>query len=299
MDKENRLNLDLGEVISALRYFLKRFDTKTRKYKTFFRGKSFDFEGFRDYTPDDDVSMLDWKSSNRAGKLLVKQFKEEEDKKIIFILDVGDNMVFGSTPKLKCEIAAEIVLSLANIVINTNGRVGAILFAERIKNYLIPKRGTRTFDIFVDVLSDSIHYGGGSDMSNAMEFALQNFDTSVSSIVLVSDFVNFNKKDAQNLVLLAGKFETVAFMVKDPIDKVLPDIDGEFVVENPFTKEQILIEPKLAKKKYEKYSLDQEKFVKENLKNNGVDCLEISTGKPFIFDLIEFMSQRVKKGVYV
>ena len=86
-------------------------------------------------------------------------------------------------------------------------------------------------------------------------------------------------------------------MVKDPIDRRLPDINGEFVVENP-AGEQILIEPKLAKRNYEKYSLEQEKFVKEAFKSSEVDFLEISTDKPFVFDLIEFMQRRVKKGVY-
>jgi len=296
MDNARKLNINLGESISAMRYFLKSFQVRTKLYKLFFKGKSFDFVGFRDYvTGDDDVSTIDWKTSNRGNKLLVKQYREEEDKKVIFLLDVGDNMVFGTTEKLKCEYAAELVLSLSDLVINNNDRAGLILFNENFKEYYIPRRGKQQFDMFLDILSDSGTYGGGSNIFTALDFIQKNSEKGVSSLVIVSDFINFDKKARHALELVASRYETIAFIVKDPIDKSLPKMGGEFVIESPTSGEQLLINPRLANKNYEKHVSKQENFVKESFKNADVDFLELSTSKPFVFEAIEFLKGRVEK----
>ena len=96
---------------------------------------------------------------------------------------------------------------------------------------------------------------------------------------------------------MTSRHEVIAFAVKDPIDKTLPNVSGEFIVENPFTGEQLLIEPKVARRICEKHALKQENFVKDAFKNAGADFLSLTTDKPFVFDLISFVQERVKKRV--
>ena len=291
---ERKLNIDPSDSISALRYFLKQFPLRTKKWKFFFRGKSFEFDGYRQYTPDDDVGSIDWKASNRTGQLLIRQYKEEEEKKIIFLIDVGESMVTGSTPKLKCEYSAEIFLSLVNLIVTVNDRVGLIMYSDSIKGNYPPKRGTNLFDIYEDILSNPNVYGGGSDLSSAVEFVTQNSDNSVSAVVVISDFIKFNKKIAHSLEILSSRYETLAFIVKDPIDMKMPNVSGEFIVSDPNTGQQLLVDPKIAKTVYEKHAMEQEKKVKESLKDSGIDFINFYTDKPYVHDLINFLEERVK-----
>lgn len=293
---ERKLNIDPSDSISELRYFLKHFLVRTKRWKIFFRGKSFEFDGYRVYTPDDDVSSIDWKASSRSSQLLVRQYKEEEEKKVIFLLDVGETMINGSTDKLKCEYSSEIVLSLVDLLVNFNERAGLILYNEKIKNYFPPKRGTNLFNIYKDTLSNPDTYGGGSDLSEAVEFVTQTFDRSVSSVIIVSDFLRFNKKAKHSLDVLTSKFETMAFFVKDPIDIMMPDISGEFIVSDPKTGQQLLVDPKIAKRVYQQHAEEQEKKVKECLKDSGIDFINFYTDKPYVHDLINFLEGRVKRG---
>ena len=292
---ERKLKIEVGESISALRYFLKRFEVATKLYKMFFRGKSFDFEGFRDYNGDEDVSSIDWKASYRSGKLLSRKYKEEDDKKILFVLDIGQNMMFSSSDKLKCEYAAEIVISLSDIIISNNDRAGLLLFNDRVQQYLLPKRGKQTFESFYNILSNPNTYGGGSNLNEALDYLIKNADPHISAIVLISDFINVDKKTKHNLNIISNKYETLAFMIKDPIDKSLPKINGEFIVESPFNGQQMLIEPKIANRQYENYASKQEKFVADSFKSSGIDFIELSTAKSFIYDLINFLKERVKR----
>jgi len=292
---ERKLKIEVGESISALRYFLKKFDVSTKIYKMFFRGKSFDFEGFRDYNGDEDVSSIDWKASYRDGKLLSRKFREEDDKKILFVLDVGQNMMFGSADKLKCEYAAEIVISLSDLVINNNDRAGLLIFNDRVQQYLLPKRGKQTFEYFYNLLANPDTYGGGSNLNDALDYIIKNGDPHISAVVLISDFINVDKRTKYNLNTVAHKYETLAFMIKDPIDRVLPNINGEFIVENPFNGQQLLIEPKLASRQYEFNSLKQEKFISDSFRSSGIDFIELTTSKSFIYDLINFLKERLKR----
>ncbi len=300
MKEERRLNLSIGESISALRHFLKSFETRNKTYKIFFRGKSFDFDGFRPFNNgEDDFSAVDWKASGRSQKIMVRKYREEEEKKILFVVDTGENMLFGSTEKLKCEYAAELVISMADMVIKENDRAGLILFNDKVSRIETPKRGKKQFELFVSVLSNPDNYKSGSNISSAIDLMLESPMKGVSAIVLVSDFINFDKRTKHSLELLGNKYETIAFMIKDPIDISLPDVGGEYIVEDPSTHQQLLIEPRLARKNYEKHALKQEEFVKQSFKEANIDYLSLSTASPFIFDVIEFMKRRVKKVIAI
>jgi len=61
-------------------------------YKSIYRGKSMNFENLRNYVLTDDVKDIDWKSSTRAGTLLVKQFVAEKKHNIMFVMDTGVKM---------------------------------------------------------------------------------------------------------------------------------------------------------------------------------------------------------------
>ena len=205
-----KLNTDISGSISELQSMLKEFRLKKKIYRMFFRGKGLEFEGYRDFSPDDDASRIDWKSSARAHKLLVKQYKEERDLKIMFIIDVGINMVSGSTEKLKCEFTAELVSAFSKVMLDANDRIGFILFSDTIKHFVDYKGGEKQFKIFVDTLSNGLNYGGVSNIDRVLDFSLDYLDRSTSAIVFVSDFLKLTNETEKKMSLLANKFETIA-----------------------------------------------------------------------------------------
>jgi uncharacterized protein (DUF58 family) len=219
--------------------------------------------------------------------------------KIVFIIDTGEKMVFGSTEKLKCEYAAEVVAALANLILTAKDKVGYILFGDVVKEFVPPQVGEKHFFQFMNTLTDAFTYGGKSDFGNALDFALKYLDKSIASVVLVSDFIGMDENTNHKLGLVANQFETMALIIKDPIDKNLPDVHSELVIEDPNSGERILINPSLAKGNYEKFAREQEIFVKQSFFNLGIDVLELTTDKPFVSNLATFIKERTKskKGI--
>ncbi len=262
-----------------------------------FRGKGLEFEAFRDFTPDDDASYIDWKASSRAQKLLVKQYKEERDLKIFFLIDVGDNMVFGSGKKLKCEYSAELVAAFSRLMLDANDRVGFFLFSNKVKHFINPKSGEKHFQFLMDILTDVKTYGGFTNLDGALDYAMTYLPKSTSSVILISDFLSFTNETEKKINLLSHLVETVIIRVRDLLDITLPNVDSEIVVSNPSTDEQILLNPKVARGKYEEYALAQAKAVEDIFKKSEADYLDLITREPFSIPLATFLKERLKDNV--
>ena len=57
------------------------------RYKSVFKGKGIEFDGFRAYSEnDDDASLIDWKASIRANEMLIREFVEERNMNIFFLV---------------------------------------------------------------------------------------------------------------------------------------------------------------------------------------------------------------------
>lgn len=299
MSVQRSMNLDIESKISEFERLMKEFMARKAIYKIIFRGKGLEFDSYRYYAPDDDARDIDWKASNRANKLLVKQYIEERDLKIMFVVDVGENMISGSAEKLKCEYVAEVCATLAHLIIGYGDKIGFAFFNERVFKMEFPKSGLKQFEIFANELSNPLLYGGVSDTGKALDFILDYFDNSIAIIILVSDFIRTKKDIVKNINFLSEKFETIAIMIRDPLDKTMPQINGEVAIEDSATGEQIIVNPAVARKIYEKNAMEQEKMIKEIFMNAGVDFLELNTKEDFPIPLADFLKERVEKGKYI
>ncbi|MBU3913742.1 MAG: DUF58 domain-containing protein [Nanoarchaeota archaeon] len=297
--ESRKLNLNIVERVSEFELLMKDFLLKNQVYQILFRGKGLEFDSYRDYAPDDDAQDIDWKASARANKPLVKRYIEERDLKIMILVDVSDNMIMGSTEKLKCEYAAEAAVSLGHLIITSGDKLGFGFFNNHVVKMVFPEKGMKQFERFVYEISDPILYGGKSDVTSGIENFLSYFDESFSSVVIISDFIKIRRGQGILFELFAKRFETMAIAVRDPLDMTMPDIKGEIVLENPETAEQIIVDPSVARRLYEQNALEQERFVKHILEDSGIDFLSLTTDKPFPPLLAEFLNERVEKKKYL
>jgi uncharacterized protein (DUF58 family) len=52
-------------------------------------GVGTDFESIRDYSPDDDIRHVNWRASARMGRPMSNQYRVEQDRDVVFMLDAG------------------------------------------------------------------------------------------------------------------------------------------------------------------------------------------------------------------
>jgi uncharacterized protein (DUF58 family) len=290
------LKVDIPKAIREFEFAIRRLMT-TRligQYQSIVRGKGLEFDGYVPYTITDDASRIDWKASARANELIMKQFIEERDIQVFFLIDVSNSMVFGSAPKLKNEFTVEMVAALANFMITRRDRVGFALFNDKVFKERLPGYGGRQLYALTRTLLDPYIYGGRYDLDSVLKFLAATLPESVSLLMIFSDFIG-PRNLAASLKVLSRKIETIAVIISDPRDKVLPATPQSIVLEDPYSEKTLLVDPSLIKNLYEKYAKAQEKQLEEMFKEAKVDFVKISTEKSFTGPMIDFFKRRAKR----
>ena len=293
---KRKLNIDIVPSIKKLQIVTKGL-IKTKgmgSYKSVFRGKGLDFSEYRPYDNNDDALLIDWKASMRTNQILIRQYEEERDLNVFFVVDCSSGMVFGSTDKLKNEYAAELVISLAFTILDAGDSVGLVMFSDKVVKKVYPGKGRGQFYSMIKTLSDPNNYGGGFDFDNVTDFIL-NYIKPSSIVIFLSDFVGLKESSLEKLKLITNKYDTVGVMVRDPRDKILPEDAGQVVIEDPYSNKSLLIEPKLIKEVYEEEIKKQEKWIKDSFMINKSDFLSLTTDKSFVKPVIGLFMERTIK----
>src|SRR5579862_8407903 len=105
------------------------------------KGEGFEFDQIRDYQMGDDVRAIDWNSSARMDKLLVKQYIQERNRTVILAVDVSASTLFSSDDALKSDIIAQLASVLALVADYGKDTVSLLLFSDEIELFIPAGRG--------------------------------------------------------------------------------------------------------------------------------------------------------------
>ncbi|MBO4863234.1 MAG: DUF58 domain-containing protein [Eubacterium sp.] len=89
------------------------------EFGSIYRGRSFDFDDLREYVYGDSVRDIDWKSSSKTGRVLIRRYIADKKHNILFIGDSGKKM-FGDTDagEAKADIALNVLGTISYLVNN-------------------------------------------------------------------------------------------------------------------------------------------------------------------------------------
>ena len=61
-------------------------------FRAIFSGKSMEFDDLKEYVPGDDIRDIDWRSSSRSGKVLIRRYVAERRHNLLFVCGTGPGM---------------------------------------------------------------------------------------------------------------------------------------------------------------------------------------------------------------
>lgn len=289
--KELRLNL--RPLIKKLEVFSRKnvLGDFTGEYMSVFKGRGLEFEGYRAYTINDDAKLIDWRASLRAGNLLVRSLIEERNLEVYFLMDVSNSMLFSSISKLKCEYAAELVATLGSAMIQASDNVGLGLFNDNIIKTMPPKTGKKQYFLIVHTISNPRLYGGNFDFTKILQYTTGYLKRN-TLLIIVSDFIGLKEGWEEYLKVASHKFEIIGFMIEDPLDITLPHSIGQVIIEDPYSKKELLIDPDTLRADYEARAKKKNEGIREVFLKCGSDLLELRTDESFVTPIIRFFEKR-------
>jgi uncharacterized protein (DUF58 family) len=303
---------DLKQSATAKRSSMRELEIRTRRmvdesvagaYHSVFKGRGMDFDEVREYTPGDEVRTIDWNVTARAGRPFVKKFTEERELTLFLVVDISASGNFGSGEMAKRDLAAEVASVLAFSAIRNSDKVGLILYTDRIERYLPPKKGRRHV---LRVVRDILFYepqGVGTDTVKMLDAVNQVLHRR-AVVFLISDFEASGDPGVARAALRRAVRQTnrrhdlIAIHVEDPREKELPNV-GIIALEDAETGEIIELNTARAavRKRFNELAVERSRRLRNDLRAEGVDTVQLRTDAPYIPPLQRFFKSRGRPRV--
>lgn len=105
------------------------------------RGLGLEFHQLRDFRDGDSLRQIDWKASARKGTPIAREYQDERDQHILFLLDCGRRMRSQDGELAHFDHALNASLLLSYVALRQGDAVGLATFASERPLYLAPGKG--------------------------------------------------------------------------------------------------------------------------------------------------------------
>jgi uncharacterized protein (DUF58 family) len=109
------------------------------------RGEGTDFRQLREYRQGDSLRAIDWKATARQQKPIAREYQEERDQQVVFLLDTGRRMLAKDESGTHFDAALNAVLTLGFLAQKQGDAIGLMSFAGHSR-WLSPHKGRAGLD---------------------------------------------------------------------------------------------------------------------------------------------------------
>ena len=268
-------------------------DVFSGEYHSVFKGRGMNFAEVREYQYGDDIRSIDWNVTARSGSPFVKVFEEEREMTVMLLVDVSASGDFGTSGRLKGEVAVEICALLAFSAIKNNDKVGLVIFSDHVEKFVPPRKGRRHV---LRVLRELLYHqpqGRGTDIAAALEY-LTHIQRKRAVTFLVSDFRDEGFDKA--LAVVGRRHDLIAVRIGDARERLLPPL-GLIRLEDPETGRLVVVNSSSARFRasFRDISVRRREELDGVLRRSKVDVIDIDTGEPYVKPLMRFFRERMRR----
>jgi uncharacterized protein (DUF58 family) len=214
-------------------------------HKSHFRGTAVEFADYREYTPGDDIRLVDWKVFARTDRHFVRLFDAERNLLTYLVVDKSGSMEFSGSAQrtpAKLEHAARLAAALGYLVVREGDEVGLSLADTELQNHLPAAASWTHLNRVLDSLGRA-RAEGRTDLGACLE---QVFTRTKRRGVLciLSDFLETTPRFWQAIDLFRrSRFDVMFFQVAHPEELDLPAVATARFVETESGHGHFNVEP--------------------------------------------------------
>ncbi|MDR2768138.1 MAG: DUF58 domain-containing protein [Treponema sp.] len=172
------------------------------------RGQGMEFMGLREYQKGDSVKAVDWRATGRRSKFIVREYQEEQDQQLLFLLDSGyrlyrqENDGEAGRPRTQFDSALESAMLLSWVALKHGDGVALGCFGAE-ERWLPPRKGMSALPALMRSLYDVKSAPVPSSLFSALESALARLKRR-TFIIMIS---NFREEDEESLSWILKRIE--------------------------------------------------------------------------------------------
>lgn len=195
-------------------------------HKSHFRGTAVEFADYREYSPGDDIRLVDWKVFARTDRHYLRLYDAERNLLTYLVVDKSGSMEFAGAvtrtqPKL--EYAARLAAALGYLVLREGDELGLSLVDTQVHQHLPPAASWPQLNRVLASLEQA-RPAGRTDLGACLE---QIFGQTKRRGVLavMSDFLDADARFWKAVDLFRGsRFDVMLFQIAHPEEIELPAV---------------------------------------------------------------------------
>lgn len=152
-------------------------------------GVGTEFESLNEFREGDDPRRIDWRTTARMRRLIIRRFQVERHRDVMLLVDCGRLMGADTDRGTKLDCAIDAALMLARTAFQGGDRCGIALFDDQVLGYLPPQSGLASMTAISNCVYAANTRWHESDFSQ-MFSTLQQRQSKRSMIVVLSDIVD-------------------------------------------------------------------------------------------------------------
>jgi uncharacterized protein (DUF58 family) len=117
------------------------------------RGEGLEFHQLREYREGDTQRQVDWKATSRSGKLISREYQDERDQNIVFLIDCGRRMAARDDELTHFDHVLNAVLLLAYVSLRQGDAAGFLTMSGPAR-YMAPRKSAATVNAILNQLYD-------------------------------------------------------------------------------------------------------------------------------------------------
>ena len=269
---------------------------QTGAYVSHFRGRGMEFDESRPYQPGDDPRSIDWRVTARSTTAYTKLFREERERPVLVCVDLRSNMHFATRGCFKSVNASRAAALLSWAAHHRGDRLGGLIFGDTTHRELKPRLGRRAALRFVHQLAEHPDWTkrdtqkGADPFAQAMS-ALRRVARPGSLVVVISDFIGFNRAAQSYLSSVAHHNEVLAVFMNDPLERKLPP-PGRYRIVSPDDELAIDTYAAAARRDYEHEFAERSHELEKFCHRYGVHLMPMSTDDDPVSTLQKALGRR-------
>jgi uncharacterized protein (DUF58 family) len=119
------------------------------------RGTGLEFHQLRDYREGDTLRQVDWKATSRHKRLIAREYEDERDQQIVFLVDCGRRMIDRDGTLSHFDEVLNAVLLLAFVALRQGDAAGLMTFADSSERFVPPRKSRSTINVLLRTLYDA------------------------------------------------------------------------------------------------------------------------------------------------
>ena len=263
------------------------------EFGSIYRGRSFDFDGLREYVYGDSVRDIDWRSSSKTGRVLIRRYIADKKHNILFVGDSGAKFQ-GDTDKgeSKTSVALNVMGTISYLVNNHGDDYALMTSTDKGYDFSYFRSGKQHLENLLIRYEKCLLEEESKPLNETLDYVAENIRRKMI-IFIITDMEGVSRLDDNLLKKLTVMNDVMLINIEDAYftGDSLFDLEAK-----SYEKEYILHDKKLHQEEVNERN-QRKSRANEMYKKYQISSVDVSSEKEVVDKVVELFERHKNENI--